>query len=310
MKRTTGALALALALVSCAPQPSVGSAATPTASPSPTALPSTSPSALERQTWARVRSVLPPGTPVVPPTWLPPTLNRSRVELREIVTDPGDPRYAVAYLAPDGATMVFGLGPVSADLSGRTGVGIRVRGVPAILSFPFSALNDRTAPALRRVRWEEGGRILRIESERFSGDDLLHVAWSLEEAGKPTPAYAYARAKPGVCAGAAPDETVRNMVALAGGRDRDAVLDCWALEKIGESGVGIASWADLPRASALRIDRVDELGGRREVTASWRFASDPGGPWGPAPTRIFLVGSDDGRWRVHEVWTAAIGALP
>src|SRR5712691_9167552 len=106
MKRAAGALALALALVSCAPQPSVGTAATPTVSPSPTALPSTLPTALERQTWSRVRAVLPRGTPVAAPTWLPPTVDRSRVELREIVTDPADPRYAVAYLAPGGATIV------------------------------------------------------------------------------------------------------------------------------------------------------------------------------------------------------------
>jgi len=310
VKRAGGALALAMALVSCAPQSTVGAVATPTRSPSPTALPSTSPTASERQTWLRVRTVLPPGTPVAAPVWLPPTVDRSRVELREIITDPADPRYAVAYIAPGGATILFGLGPASADLSGRTGVGIRVRGAPAVLSFPLSAWNDRTAPALRRVRWEEGGRIMRIESDRFSSDDLLHVAWSLDETGRPAPTYSYTRAKPGACAGVSPEETVRNMVALSGARDRDAVFDCWALEMIGVSGPGIANWADLPRTSALRVDSVDELGGRREVTASWRFASDPGGPWGPMPTRIFLVGLDEGRWRVHEVWTAAIGALP
>ena len=264
----------------------------------------------EPQVWAEVPASLPPGTPVAMPTWLPTPIDRSRVELRDLRADPADPRYVVAYLAGK-REIVLALGQVSEIIG--SGYGMRVRGVPATLTFPTSLWNDSTTPAMRRVRWSEDTRVLSISSETFTGDDLLHIAWSLDPTGQPAPANAYARLNEGACAkaGGAPEETVRALLALTGRHQRDAVLDCFANEYIGEASAGVGTmWGDLPTATLNDTKQVSVTGGRPIIQASWTFASDAGGAWGTRPTRFFDLGLESGRWRIHALNSAAIGPPP
>ena len=170
-------LVVAVAVVAACTSPAASSALA-----SPVAATSASPAARPRVmsdavVWAEVRAGLPPGTPVAMPTWLPATLDRDHVELRDLRADPADPRYIVAYLA-GAREIVLALGQVP-QIAG-SGYGMRVRGVPATLTFPISLWSDAATPAMRRVRWIERGRVLSISSDTFTGDDLLHVAWSLD----------------------------------------------------------------------------------------------------------------------------------
>lgn len=253
-----------------------------------------------------------PGVPVIVPTWLPPAIDRTRVEVREIGFGPAgasDPAYTVAYVAPSGATILFVLGAAS-DIPG-SGIGTRVRNSRAVLSFSTSLFSDPTKPAPRRVRWQEGSYVLRIESDRFTGEDLLHIAWSVDRSGAPAPKYPYTRVKPGVCAaaGAAPEETVRRLIGFVGSGDPGAVRDCFSLELLGESP-GYGEWANLPRASDLKLQPSSQTGGRFVVPASWTFASDPGGAWGRQAFQVFVLGPEDGSWRVFETATAWYASPP
>jgi hypothetical protein len=256
----------------------------------------------EAQAWAVVRSSL-PTVPIVLPTWLPPSVDRTRVEVRGIGSGPtgpaADPHYTVAYVAPSGRVMIIGLAQET-DL-GSSKIGTRVRNSPAILSFGTAA----SSGPWKRIRWRENGYDLRIDSD-FSGDDLLHVAWSLDPTGAPAPRNPYTRVKPGVCAakGAAPEETVRRLLAFVGAGDRDSVLDCFSLELLGDNP-GYGSWSDLPRASDVKMQAPSALGGRFVIGAGWTFASDPGGAWGQQAHQFFTVGLEDGSWRVYETATAA-----
>jgi hypothetical protein len=264
----------------------------------------------EVQAWAEIRASLPPGTPVAMPTWLPATIDRDHVELRDLRADPADPRYVVAYLA-GAKEIVVALGQAS-DISG-SGYGMRVRGVPATLTFPTSLWTDATKPATRRVRWIERGRVLSISSDAFTGDDLLHVAWSLDPTGQPPPASVYTRLSEGACTkvGGAPEETVQALMTLTGRHQRDAVLDCFANEYIGEAGAGVGTmWGDLPGATLNDTKQVSVTGGRPVIQASWTFVSDAGGAWGTRPTRFFDLGLEFGRWRIHAINSAPVGPPP
>jgi hypothetical protein len=231
-----------------------------------------------------------------------------------LVADPSDPRYEVVYSGVGGAQIVIALGPFPREIpSGWSGMGTRVRGVGAALTFSGALWTDRTAIAPRVVRWEEGRYVLRVESDRFTGDDLLHVAWYLDQGGKPQPVNAYRRNKVGACAkpAAAAEDTVRLLLALSGRGDRDALLDCYAMDVIGESGPStIGNWAGLPLASNVKIDSAEEIAGRVQLMTSWTFASDPGGAWGPVATRFFLLGPEDGRWRIFAVGSMGIPHNP
>lgn len=299
--RLVAAVAFVLA---CAP---------PASSPlaSPVALATASPRSMsEALVWAELRARLPPGTPVAMPTWLPASIDREHVELRDVRVDPADPRYVVAYLA-GAREIVFVLGQVP-EITG-SGYGMRVRGVPATLTFPISLWSDAVTPATRRVRWTERGRVLSISSDTYTGDDLLHVAWSLDPTSQPPPANAYTRLSEGACArmGGAPDETVRALMTLTGRHQRDASLDCFANEYIGEYGVGVGTmWGDLPAAIVNDAKQVSVTGGRPVIQASWTFASDPGGAWGTKPTRFFDLGLESGRWRIHAINSAPVGPPP
>jgi hypothetical protein len=304
--RVSSRLGVAAALVAaCAPL----AASSPPAAP--TAAATWAPRAMsEAQVWTEVRAGLPPGTPVAMPTWLPAPIDRGRVELRDLRADPADPRYVVAYL--DGKReILLALGEVP-QIAG-SGYGMRVRGVPATLTFATSLWTDAATPAPRRVRWTEGGRVLSISSDTFTGDDLLHVAWSLDPTGQPAPANSYTRLNEGACAkvGGAPEETVRALLALTGRHQRDAVLDCFANEYIGEASAGVGTmWGDLPAATLSDTKQGSVTGGRPIIQASWTFATDPGGAWGDRPTRFFDLGLETGRWRIHAINSAPIGPPP
>ena len=249
-----------------------------------------------------------PTVPIVLPTWLPPSVDRTRVEVRGIGNGPtgpaADPHYTVAYVAPSGKAIIIGLGQESD--TGISKIGTRVRNSPAVLSF---GPTDSSGP-WKRIRWRENGYDFRIDSD-FSGDDLLHVAWSLDRAGAPAPKNLYTRVKPGVCAanGAAPEETVRRLLAFVGAGDRDSVLDCFSLELLGDYP-GYGGWSDLPRASDVKMQAPSALGGRFVIGAGWTFASDPGGAWGQQAHQFFTVGLEDGSWRVYETGTAAYAPPP
>ncbi len=218
-----------------------------------------------------------------------------------------DPRYEVAYLTSSDAKIVFALGPTS-DIAG-SGMGTRVRNSTAVLSFDTNLFTDPSQRSPRRVRWQEGPYVLRIESDRFTGEELLHIAWSLDRTGQPAPKTPYAHVKRGVCAiaGAPPEDTVRLLLSFVGGRDRDSVADCFSLELLGEHP-GYAGWADLPTTSNPVLRPPSDLGGRKVIGATWSFASDPGGAWGRQAHQFFTLGLEDGAWRVYE--TATAGAAP
>jgi hypothetical protein len=81
------------------------------------------------------------------------------------------------------------------------------------------------------------------------------------------------------------------------------------MERIAEYG-NVGGWAELPRTTNVSFGTIEEFAGRVVVMASWTFASDPGGAWGPSATRLFLLGPEDGRWRIFEVWSGGLGRLP
>jgi hypothetical protein len=263
----------------------------------------------EAQAWAEVRVKLPAGTPIAAPTWMPSTVDRDHVDLRLVDPTPNAPRYVLAYLAPK-AEIVLALGPIS-EVPG-SGYGTRVRGVPATLTFSISLWTDPT-PAPRRVRWVEGGRVFSISSERFTGDDLLHIAWSLDPAGVPGPKFA--RSATGACAGVAPEETTRHLVELIGTSQADAIVDCFPDEYVGATPAVSAAafagaWTGLPRGTVDSVQQVGTIGGRSVVQANWTFASEPGLAWNLHQTMFFTLGVDLGRWRIHEMGTGAVASPP
>ena len=300
---TRGRLALALALVLVAACSRQETPASTTTTPAPARL-------SEAEAWSKVRATL-KDVPIIVPTWLPPSIDRSRVELRMGHAGPGetDPLYEIRYLTSSDEAIVFALGPAS-DVAG-SGFGTRVRNSRAVLSFDASLAADPTKRAPRRIRWQEGSHVLRIDTNSFTGDELLRVAWSLDRTGAPPPATAYTRVKPGVCAtgGAPPADTVRLLLGFVGGHDRHAVMDCFSLELLCELP-GYGDWADLPTTRNVTLQLPSALGGRSVIGATWTFNGDPGGAWGQPAHQIFLLGLEDGVWRVYETATATISPPP
>src|SRR5688572_1300732 len=285
-------------------------ACTPVSPPASTTAPAPLQQA-ETDAWATVRSTH-AGVPIIVPTWMPPSIDRSRVEVWGIGFGPApasEPQYTVAYVAPSGGTILFALGPTPDVVIGDSAIGTRVRNSGAALIYVGGWPATSGAVVTRKVRWIEGNHVLRIESDRFTGEDLLHIAWSLDRTGAPAPKNIYTRAKPGVCAakGAAPAETVRRLLAFVGAGDRDAVLDCFSLELLGDLP-GYGGWADLPRTSDATVPAPTDLAGRVWIPATWKFANDPGGAWGQQAFQVFLLGLEDGSWRVYETATAMYGS--
>lgn len=314
----SGLVALAILLAACGQTAGPGGSSSSTIAPiltarvsgtippPPSALPTASGTAAvtpaERDAWARIRAALPPGSPVAMPTWLPSTLDRDHVAVTSLAPATGDPRYVVTY-AGGGRSIEFGMGG-DGPPAGGSGLGTKVRRSPAALTFPSSLFTDPAQPLARTVKWTESGRALWISSSSFPGGDLLHVAWSLDEATAPAPRYV--RVKEGACASTTdPQETVDHLMALIGSGDQDAVLDCFALD------VGFANWATLPTTIDRTSRKLGEVGGRVYVAASWRFTREPV-DWtqGSFGSQFFMVGLEDGRWRVFEGGTAAYGSPP
>jgi len=277
-------------------------AAPPQRTPLPTASGTATVTAAERDAWSRIRAMLPPGSPVAMPTWLPSVLDRDRVAVTSLKPDAPDPRYVATY-AGSGRSIEFGMGG-DGPPGGGSGVGTRVRRSPAALTFPSALFTDPSQPLPRVVKWTESGRTLWITSSTFTGGDLLHVAWSLDETSAPAPRYV--RVKDGTCASTTdPQATVDRLMALIGSGDQDAVLDCFALD------VGYANWAMLPTTTDRMSRTLGDIGGRVYVYAGWRFTSEPVG-WtqGSSGSQFLMVGLEGGRWRVFEGGTAAYASPP
>lgn len=301
------------AVVRATSTPTVATAtAAATASASPTVVvvsisPSPTPEATRTPAdpaWQQLRRQVAPGIPVIEPTWMPPVFSSVPVQVSVVTAANGaDTTYVVAYRT-DRDTVTFSLGGPAPSEVNTSGVGgILVRNSPAILIFPQYLAQG--GQGLRVVSWNEGSYALRIESQTISGDDLLHIAWSLDPMGMPGPAPAI-RAKPGVCADAAsPEATMRRLIAFIGSRDTDALADCFAFR-----GGAYAVWADLPLATLDSIRLVQGTGGRRQLQVSWTFASEPGGVWNLRSTNFFLIGREDGLWRVFAVNTAPLPNSP
>lgn len=278
----------------------------PTGSPSPQIEPNPG-----GTVWQQLRRALPAGVPVIEPTWLPPALADAGID-REVLggLDPTRTTYTVIFHRSRGhESVTFALRPVVPTTPppvGASGIGMTVRRSPATLIFPSDLFGHPGGEGLRVLSWTEGAYTLSISSETISGDDLLRIAWSLDQTGAPGAAPS-ARRKPGACADAAsPEATVRHLIALLGSRDRDAATDCFASEAA-SSGAG---WSTLPAATLDSIRPIDGAGGRTQLQVTWTFASDPGGAWNPRPTRFFLIGLEDGLLRVFDLTTFPFPKAP
>ncbi|HEY8806142.1 MAG TPA: hypothetical protein VIN70_00970 [Candidatus Limnocylindria bacterium] len=251
------------------------------------------------------------------PTWLPSSLDRDHLVTGETRTDAADPHYLVTYRG-SGRSIDFGMGGAGpGQTSGQSGVGTRVRRSSAVLSFPPSLFSDPAGPALRIIRWQEGGHDLWVSSSTFSGGDLLRVAWELDLGSAPPPVHAYQRpsignfTESGCASLAGPRDTVDHLLPLIGAHTRTAILDCFAADQIDAFGEdAILQWSELPATSDQLATAFSEVGGRVEVEGTWTFASDPGGAWNQRQTMFFLMGREDGRWRVFGAGTAPFGRPP
>jgi hypothetical protein len=277
---------------------------TPALSPSVAASPATV-LLTEAAAWQKIRETLPAGAAIAVPTWLPASIDRTTVELREISASPV--RYQVVYRSGGRPAVLFISEPLPLPAV-DAGVGIHVRRSNATLNLPQSVFNNPAAPALRRVQWREGDQGLRIESDLLSSDDLERIAWSLDPSTAPPPAFPYTGSRGGGCAASTPEDTIRRYVALAGSGSGDA-RDCYAREVIERSPSGIwNSWTTLaPRATLTGLQRRPDVGGRAQLLAIWTHVSDPGGPAGQNPTFFFLLGLEEDAYRIFDTATAPLG---
>jgi hypothetical protein len=263
----------------------------------------------QAEAWEQVRAALPSFVPVSPPAWLPASIDLTRVNVDLLGNTAQHPHFTVIYRGTKGI-ITYTLGEYP-QIDGSS-IGIRVRGVPGSLAFDQSLWNDPGGEGLRRVRWVEGAYTFTFDTSSYSGDDLLHMAWSLPQYGAPPPAKPVDRSARYVCAktGASPEDTVRVFLALIGDGDRAAISDCFTSWIAAEWSMNEYA-SDLPRVTTTDVRRIGEVGGRPVIGATWSFASDPGGAWGPSPVSRFLtLGLEDGVWRVQDMGTAAIGPPP
>lgn len=313
------ASALVAWLGACAPQ-------APTALPSPTVsrpsatqaasaspLASSTPEATRTPadaSWQQLRRELPPDVPIIEPTWMPPAFSAVSSQMSAVTSSNlADTTYVVSYTAGrDRVLFALRSASVASPSPGVivSGVGTLVRRSRAVLSFSSDLFYAPPGTAsLRVVSWAEGAYGLRIESETISGDDLLHIAWSLDQTGAPGPGPA-TRVKPGACADAtAPEATIRRLIALTGSHDLDALADCFAFQ-----GGAYGVWADLPSATLDLLRLVQGSGGRRQLQAQWTFSSNPGGAWNLRQNLFFMVGREDGLWRIFDSNTAPFPTPP
>lgn len=265
--------------------------------------------ATENEVWTRIRAVFPTG-PVALPTWLPTEVDRSRVELRILRTTPTR-EYEVVYRDTTGTSLVnFRLGSVEPVQESAVSM-CCVRGAQATLHLATRLFSDPALPGMRQMRWEEQGRTLSITSERIKGEDVLRIAWLLDRTTAPRNAYLSSHPPSGACASPVSAEgTVATLLLLTGSGNRDALIDCYSSDAIAVGGLGVASWAGLPATKAATITRGAEIAGRAWVAATWTFTSSAGGPWGETNTRFFLLGREEGVWRIYEVGSAPFSTPP
>jgi hypothetical protein len=139
---------------------------------------------------------------------------------------------------------------------------------------------------------------------------MLRIAWELDRTTAPGSRDPSARAKVGTCGSrTSPEETVRRLLALFGSKDRAAVLDCFALDRIATAGLDVAGGADLPTTTGVSTRRAD-IAGRSQIMATWTFTSDPGGPFNLVSTHFFLLGLEEGVWRIYDGGTAPFPTPP
>jgi hypothetical protein len=274
----------------------------------PSVLPSATPESTRTPSdpaWQQLRQQVAPTIPIIEPTWMPDVFSSVRAQISAVSTaNLASTTYAVRYQT-DRDTITFSLGDPAPSLVGMSAAGITVRRSPAVLSFPSDLFAHPGDPGLRAVSWTEGAYLLRIESRTISGDDLLHIAWSLDQTGAPGPGPAV-RTKPGACADAvAPETTIRRLIALAGSHDLDSLADCFAFQ-----GGSAGAWADLPTATVESIRLVQGAGGRRQLQPTWTFSAVPAGASNQRQTVFLMVGRDDGLWRIFDANTAPFPTPP
>lgn len=285
---------------SAAPTAQVGGPAPTPRRPAPTSVGTVAPGTNERNTWAKVRTSLADPAAVITPTWLPSTVDRD-------VTSAGASleSYEFAYGIEGRGTVFLTMGPMAPEQAGISGIGLSVRGHPAILSHDPDAHARPGLPKL--VSWSEDGRHYGIRSQALSGDDLMRIAWSMESPRPPARPHPYARVSVGACSvpGIEADVLLRRLMSIVGSGDPEAIADCFALETLESSPGAWRSWASLPRARDVIVS-LDPywFGGRQVLGVSWTFERDPGGAWNPSPHQFLMVGVDDDRLRVYYVWTA------
>lgn len=309
MRHSSVLVASLVLIVACTSMDSASRAPEPTPALNPSSRASPSGTLLtEAAAWQRIRETLPAGSAIAMPTWLPASVDRTTVELREVSATPV--RYEVVYRSVGRPALLFISGALPLPIV-DSGVGIFVRRSSATLNLPQSVFSDPGGPALRRVQWREGDQGLRIESELLRSDDLERIAWSLDLATAPPPAFPYTASRSGGCAASTPEETIRRYVALAGSGGGDA-RDCYAREVIERSGSAASSnWAtQAPRATLTELQRRPDVGGRVQLLASWMHVTDPGGPSGQRPTFFFLLGLEDSAYRIFDTATAPLGPHP
>ena len=240
------------------------------------------------------------------PTWLPDGLD-ANVELANVSASP--PSYSLTYLRAGDRTLRFAAG-VATDTLG-SGLGTRVRGVGATLTFPTSLFSSPAPRVLRRLAWREAGVGYAIESEVLTGDTLLHVGWSLDRTGVPHPVT---RTNIGSCASASsPEATVRNWVLALGRHSPDTLIDCFADDYFADGTAFLSGAADrLPTATVDRVGPTSPIGGRMWVAVSWTFTSDPGDRYaqGQHASLNYIVGLDGDRFRIFEGGTGAYAPPP
>ena len=265
--------------------------------------------ASETEVWSRIRAAFPTG-PVAMPIWLPSEVDRSRVELRILRTTPTR-EYEVVYRDAAGASLLnLRLGPVQPVQESAVSM-CCVRGAQATLHLATRLFSDPALIGMRQMRWEEQRRTLTITSERIKGEDMLRIAWSLDRTTAPPNAYLSSHPQSGACASSTSAEgTVVRLLSLTGSGNRDALIDCYSSDAIAVGGLDVASWAGLPATKDVAVSRGADVAGRTWVAATWRFTSAAGGPWGEVNTRFFLLGREEGVWRIYEVGSAPFSTPP
>jgi len=258
--------------------------------------------AAEGDMWSKVRASVSDPVAVMTPTWLPAAVDRS--VLNAVTSRGAGDSYEVGYGSASSAAVTFTMGATKPEPAGPSGVGLKVRGHPTVLSSDPGAYSRSGLPKL--LSWTEQGRHYGIRSETLSGDDLMRIAWSMETERPSFRPFPYARERVGTCSrpGMEADIVVRRLLSAVGSGDAATIADCFALEALESAPDAWRGWASLPRARDVVVRDAYWFGGRQIVAVSWTFERDPGGAWNPAPFQFFMVGLDDDRLRVYDVWTA------